>query len=154
VVAVQEVVEDRVQLTSISGGTGILVSPDPITTTGTVSADLSVLMELTDTSLLNLTSRLATKLNISDTAAMLSSYNTRIDTKLNISDTASMLSPYFLDADTSLLNLNSRFALKLNAADTASLSSRIDAKGTGTVTSVATGYGITGGTITTTGTLF
>jgi hypothetical protein len=140
-------------LTSISGGTGILVSPNPITTTGTVSADLSVLMELTDTSLLNLTSRLATKLNISDTAAMLSSYNTRIDTKLNISDTASMLSPYFLDADTSLLNLNSRFALKLNADDTASLSSRIDAKGTGTVTSVATGYGITGGTITTTGTL-
>jgi hypothetical protein len=140
-------------LTSISGGTGILVSPDPITTTGTVSADLSVLMELTDTSLLNLTSRLATKLNISDTAAMLSSYNTRIDTKLNISDTASMLSPYFRDADTSLLNLTSRFALKLNAADTASLSSRIDAKGTGTVTSIASGYGITGGTITTTGTL-
>jgi hypothetical protein len=140
-------------LTSISGGTGILVSPNPITTTGTVSADLSVLMELTDTSLLNLTSRLATKLNISDTAAMLSSYNTRIDTKLNISDTASMLSPYFLDADTSLLNLNSRFALKLNADDTASLSSRIDAKGTGTVTSVATGYGITGGTITTIGEL-
>jgi hypothetical protein len=140
-------------LTSISGGTGILVSPDPITTTGTVSADLSVLMELTDTSLLNLTSRFATKLNISDTAAMLSNYNTRINSKLNISDTTSMLAPYFRDSDTSLLNLTSRFALKLNADDTASLSSRIDAKGTGTVTSVATGYGITGGTITTTGTL-
>jgi hypothetical protein len=118
-------------LTSISGGTGITVSPDPITTTGTVSADLSVLMELSDTA----------------------SLSNRINTKLNISDTLSMLSPYFLDADTSLLNLTSRFALKLNAADTASLSSRIDAKGTGTVTSVATGYGITGGTITTTGTL-
>jgi hypothetical protein len=89
-------------LTSISGGTGILVSPDPITTTGTVSADLSVLMELTDTSLLNLTTR---------------------------------------------------FASKLNAADTASLSTRIDAKGTGTVTSVASGFGLLGGTITTTGTL-
>ena len=89
-------------LTSISGGTGILVSPDPITTTGTVSADLSVLMELTDTSLLNLTSR---------------------------------------------------FASKLNTTDTVSLSNRINAKGTGTVTSVATGYGLTGGTITTTGTL-
>jgi hypothetical protein len=140
-------------LTSISGGTGILVSPDPITTTGTVSADLSVLMELTDTSLLNLSSRLATKLNISDTAAMLSNYNTRINTKLNISDTLSMLAPYFRDADTSLLNLTSRFALKLNATDTASLSNRIDAKGTGTVTSVATGYGLSGGTITSTGTL-
>ena len=140
-------------LTSISGGTGILVSPDPITTTGTVSADLSVLMELTDTSLLNLTSRLATKLNISDTAAMLSNYNTRINSKLNISDTLSMLAPYFRDADTSLLNLTSRFALKLNATDTASLSSRINAKGTGTVTSIATGYGLSGGTITSTGTL-
>jgi len=89
-------------LTSISGGTGITVSPNPITTTGTVSADLSVLMELTDTTLLNLTTR---------------------------------------------------FATKLNAADTASLSTRIDAKGTGTVTSVGSGFGLLGGTITTTGTL-
>ena len=89
-------------LTSISGGTGITVSPNPITTTGVVSADLSVLMELTDTSLLNLTTR---------------------------------------------------FASKLNTTDTASLSNRINAKGNGTVTSVATGYGLTGGTITTTGTL-
>ena len=140
-------------LTSISGGTGILVSPDPITTTGTVSADLSVLMELTDTSLLNLTSRFNTKLNISDTSTMLSNYNTRINSKLNISDTLSMLAPYFRDADTTLLNLTSRFATKLNALDTASLSNRINAKGSGTVTSVATGYGLTGGTITTTGTL-
>jgi hypothetical protein len=89
-------------LTSISGGTGILVSPDPITTTGTVSADLSVLMELTDTSLLNLTTR---------------------------------------------------FASKLNPSDTMSLSNRIDTKGNGTVTSVGSGFGLLGGTITTTGTL-
>jgi hypothetical protein len=89
-------------LTSISGGTGILVSPNPITTTGTVSADLSVLMELTDTTLLNLTSR---------------------------------------------------FAAKLNPSDTISLSNRINTKGSGTVTSIATGYGLSGGTITTSGTL-
>jgi len=89
-------------LTSISGGTGITVSPNPITTTGTVSADLSVLMELTDTSLLNLTTR---------------------------------------------------FASKLNPSDTISLSNRIDTKGTGTVTSVGSGFGLLGGTITTTGTL-
>ena len=118
-------------LTSISGGTGITVSPNPITTTGTVSADLSVLMELSDTV----------------------SLSNRINSKLNISDTLSMLAPYFRDADTSSLNLTSRFALKLNAADTASLSSRINAKGTGTVTSVATGYGLSGGTISSTGTL-
>jgi hypothetical protein len=116
-------------LTSISGGTGITVSPNPITTTGTVSADLSVLMELSDTVTLS----------------------NRINNKVNISDTASMLLPYFRDADTSSLNLTSRLALKLNAADTASLSSRINAKGT--VSSVATGFGLTGGTISTTGTL-
>jgi len=89
-------------LTSISGGTGITVSPNPITTTGIVSADTSFL---------------------------------------------------FTQSDTLSLNLTSRFALKLNAADTASLSNRIDAKGTGTVTSVGSGFGLLGGTITTTGTL-
>jgi hypothetical protein len=116
-------------LTSISGGTGITVSPDPITTTGTVSADLTVLMELSDTVTLS----------------------NRINNKVNILDTATMLLPYFRDADTSSLNLTSRLALKLNAADTASLSSRINTKGT--VSSVATGFGLLGGTITTTGTL-
>jgi hypothetical protein len=151
-------------LTSISGGTGIIVNPNPITTTGTVSADLSVLMELTDTTLLNLNTRFSSKLNLSDTAAMLTPYfrdadttllnlTNRFNTKLNISDTTNMLSPYFRDGDTSLLNLTNRFALKLNAADTASLSNRIDTKGNGTVTSVATGYGLSGGTITTSGTL-
>jgi|688.fasta_scaffold01533_8 hypothetical protein len=149
-------------LTSISAGTGITVSPNPITTTGVVSADLSVLMELTDTSLLNLTSRFNTKQNtlVSGTniktvnsnsllgsgnisvgtlvAADTVSLSNRINTKLNSTDTSS---------------LSNRINLKLNALDTASLSNRIDAKGTGTVTSVATGYGLTGGTITTTGTL-
>ena len=134
-------------LTSISAGTGITVSPNPITTTGTVSADLSILMELSDT--VSLSNRINLKLNATDTASL----SNRINAKLNISDTLSMLSPYFRDADTSLLNLTSRFALKLNATDTASLSNRINAKGNGTVTSVATGYGLTGGTITTTGTL-
>ena len=87
-------------LTSISAGTGITVNPNPITTTGTVSADLTVLMELSDTT-----------------------------------------------------TLSNRINLKLNAADTASLSNRINAKGSGTVTSIATGYGLSGGTITTSGTL-
>lgn len=149
-------------LTSISGSTGILVSPDPITTTGTVSADLSVLMELTDTSLLNLTSRFNTKQNTLVSGTNIKTVNSnnllgsgnisvgtlvatdtvslsnRINTKLNTTDTAS---------------LSNRINLKLNSADTASLSSRIDAKGNGTVTSVATGYGLSGGTITSTGTL-
>jgi len=64
-------------LTSISAGTGITVSPNPITTTGTVSADLSVLMELTDTSLLNLNSRFASKLNTTDTASLSNRINAK-----------------------------------------------------------------------------
>ena len=102
-------------LTSISGGTGITVSPNPITTTGTVSADLSVLMELTDTSLLNLTTRFATKQNnITLTTTGTSGAATLTGATLNI--------PQYTG-------------------------------GSGTVTSVATAYGLTGGTITTTGTL-
>ena len=117
-------------LTSISGGTGITVSPDPITTIGTVSADLSVLMELTDTSLLNLTSRFAAKQNTLVSGTNIKTVN------LN-----------------SLLGSGNISVGTLVAADTISLSNRINAKDTGTVTSVATGYGLSGGTITSTGTL-
>jgi hypothetical protein len=103
-------------LTSISGGTGITVSPNPITTTGTVSADLSVLMELTDTTLLNLTTRFATKQNnITLTTTGTSGASTLVGSTLNI--------PQYSGG------------------------------GTGTVTSVGSGYGILGGPITTTGTL-
>ena len=102
-------------LTSISGGTGITVSPNPITTTGTVSADLTVLMELTDTTLLNLTTRFATKQpNITLTTTGTSGAATFSSNTLNI--------PQYTG-------------------------------GSGTVTSVGSGYGLTGGPITTTGTL-
>jgi hypothetical protein len=102
-------------LTSISGGTGITVSPNPITTTGTVSADLSVLMELTDTTLLNLTTRFATKQNnITLTTTGTSGAATLTGATLNI--------PQYTG-------------------------------GSGTVTSVGSGYGLLGGPITTTGTL-
>jgi hypothetical protein len=73
-----------------------------------------------DTSLLNLTSRFATKLNISDTLNMLSKYLRRADTTamllpyLRKADTTNMLLPYFRDTDTSLLNLTSRFSAKQN----------------------------------------
>jgi hypothetical protein len=95
-------------LTSISGGTGITVSPNPITTTGTVSADLSVLMELTDTTLLNLTTRFATKQpNITLTTTGTSGAATLTGATLNI--------PQYSGG------------------------------GTGTVTSVGSGYGLLGG---------
>jgi hypothetical protein len=44
----------------------------------------------------------------------------RFAAKLNISDTASMLTPYFRDADTTLLNLTNRFNTKQNTLISAS----------------------------------
>ena len=79
-------------VTSITAGTGL--TGGTITTSGTLAADTSFLFTQSDTLSLNLTSRFATK--------------------LNISDTLSMLSPYFRDADTTSLNLTSRFASKQN----------------------------------------
>jgi hypothetical protein len=91
----------------------------------------------------SLSGRINAKVNISDTASMLSSYlrkvdtlslSSRINTKLNISDTSSMLTPY---ARTNTVNAG--LATKVNISDTAtmltqylrkvdtaSLSSRID----------------------------
>jgi hypothetical protein len=75
------------------------------------------------------TAGLNTKLNISDTASMLSSYartqrmidslslvQSRINLKLNIADTAAMLAPY-ANAST----VNNSIATKLNIADTAAM---------------------------------
>jgi hypothetical protein len=120
-------------------------------------------MELTDTA--SLSNRINLKLNATDTASL----SNRINAKLNISDTASMLSPYFRDADTTLLNLTSRFSAKQNTltlttTGTSGAATLTGATlnipqysggggGSGTVTSVGSGYGITGGPITTTGTL-
>jgi len=53
----------------------------------------------TDTSSLNLVNRLNAKVNISDTANMLSNYRTGINAKVNISDTSSMLNPYLRKSD-------------------------------------------------------
>jgi uncharacterized protein (TIGR02145 family) len=48
----------------------------------------------TDTNVLNLVNRFGSKVNISDTASMLSNYRTGLNGKVNISDTSSMLSDY------------------------------------------------------------
>lgn len=94
-------------VTSISAGNGITVSPSPITTTGTVSADTSVLASKAWTN-----NALASKLNAADTASL----SNRINLKLNISDTTAMLSTYLKKADT--LSLSNRINLKLNISDT------------------------------------
>ena len=83
----------------------------------------------TDTT--SLSNRINLKLNISDTASMLSPYLTGIDTaslssrinlKVNITDTASMLLPYLKKIDTA--SLSSRINLKVNITDTASMLSK------------------------------
>jgi uncharacterized protein (TIGR02145 family) len=61
----------------------------------------------TDTSTLNLTSRLATKLNATDTASL--SY--RIDLKLTKTDTTSMLSTYLRKTDAIITDLQNQVAL-------------------------------------------
>ena len=72
----------------------------------------------------SLSNRINTKLNISDTTAMLSPYlkktdttslSNRINTKLNISDTTAMLSPYLKKTDTT--SLSNRINLKRDTAD-------------------------------------
>jgi uncharacterized protein (TIGR02145 family) len=99
----------------------------------------------TDTSALNLASRLSTKLSGSDTASLSARINaksslsdtillnlaTRFSTKLSGADTASLsarINAKSSLSDTSLLNLTSRFETKLNKSDTSSLSNRINAK--------------------------
>jgi hypothetical protein len=118
-----------------------------------------------DTAKANLRTSINTKLNSADTASL----SNRINLKLNSADTASLSNRINLklnSADTASLSTRIEARVKysdtstmlggyLRKVDTASLSNRINAKGSGTITSIATtnGTGITGGTITTTGTL-
>jgi hypothetical protein len=113
---------------------------------------LSKYLRRADTTLLNLTSRFATK--------------------LNISDTSSMLTPYFRDNDTTQLNLTSRFAAKQNNitltttgtsgaatfnGTTLNVPNYATTGGTGTVTSVGLTapsiFTVSGSPVTTSGTL-
>ena len=68
----------------------------------------------TDTSVLNLQSRLANKINISDTASMLFNYRLGLDSKVNISDTASMLLNYLRKSDDLILELRNEINLLKN----------------------------------------
>ena len=61
----------------------------------------------TDTTVLNLTSRLATKLNVTDTASL----SNRIDAKLTKTDTADMLSAYLRKTDAIITDLQNQVTL-------------------------------------------
>ena len=91
----------------------------------------------TDTTVLNLTSRFSTKLNVTDTAALSARINAlsslsdtsllnltnRFSSKVNISDTTGMLLPYLRDADTTamLVNYLTGINAKVNIADTSDM---------------------------------
>ena len=170
-------------VTSVATNTGTGITGGTITTTGTIAADTLLLSTRAwrqkgiDSVQGNLTAGLATKLNISDTASMLSPYartnvvNAGLALKVNISDTASMLTPYLRKVDTTAMlspykTYYPRTAISLTTTGSSGAATYNNSTGvlnvpqytdqyTGTVTSVATntGTGITGGTITTTGTL-
>jgi len=136
-----------------SGGSNYVV----LGTQELMSVPYALYASKTDTSALNLTSRLATqtelsnKLNIADTSNMLLAYKTglnnklnktdtsllnlvsRFETKLNITDTSNMLLAYKTGLNNKLnktdtASLSNRIDLKLNKTDTASLSERINTK--------------------------
>jgi uncharacterized protein (TIGR02145 family) len=110
-----------------SGGSNYVV----LGTQELMSVPYAMYASKTDTSVLNLTSRLATKLNVTDTASL----SNRIDLKLTKTDTASLSNR--IDAKltkTDTASLSNRIDDKLTKTDTASLSNRIDDKLTKTDT--------------------
>ncbi len=120
-------------VTSVATNNGSGITGGTITTTGTIAADTTIL---------------STKANVT---GILVGYTTLAQNalKLNISDTATMLSNYRRKT-TLIENSDLRnSAITINGSST-SLGSSISV---GTVTSVATSAPITGGTITSTGTI-
>jgi len=142
--------------------TGYALSGGPINTTGTIIVDSAVLstkyLRRADTSNLVATkSNLALKLNISDSALMLSKYLRKVDTfslsnrinlKLNISDTTNKWV-----ANVTKKNDSTITVYKGTTATDITLPRGAGGGGSGTVTNVATGYGLSGGPITSTGTV-
>jgi uncharacterized protein (TIGR02145 family) len=104
-----------------SGGSNYVV----LGTQELMSVPYALYASKTDTSVLNLASRLATKLTKTDTASL----SNRIDAKLTKTDTASLSNRIDLKlTKTDTASLSNRIDAKLTKTDTASLSNRIDLK--------------------------
>jgi len=141
--------------------TGYALSGGPINTTGTIIVDSAILstkyLRRADTSNLVATkSNLALKLNIADTLGMLSKYLRKVDTlslsnrinqRLLISDTTNKFVNNVTKKNDSTITV-----FKGTSATDITLP-RGTSGGNGTVTNVATGYGLSGGPITSTGTI-
>ena len=149
-----------VAVTSVATGNGL--SGGTITSTGTLTADTSILSTKNwrQKGVDSLQANINLKLNISDTATMLSPYlrkadttslSNRINLKLNISDTATMLSPYLKSSTAASTYTPQSRTITINGTTQDLTANRTYS--VGTVTSVATGNGLSGGTITSSGTL-
>ena len=119
--------------TDFNGGSNYVV----LGTQELMSVPYALYAGKTDTTVLNLTSRFSTKLNVTDTAALSARINAlsslsdtsllnltnRFSSKVNISDTTGMLLPYLRDADTTamLLNYLTGINAKVNIADTSEM---------------------------------
>ena len=114
-------------VTSVTAGTGL--TGGTITSTGTVAVDFTTVAPLASPTFTGTVSGITKSMvglgnvdNTSDANKPVSTATqTALNLKVNISDTASMLTPYLRKSDTTLLNLTSRFAAKLNLSDTASM---------------------------------
>jgi len=108
--------------TVLYSGNGTKWTPATATDTTSLSNRINLKVNISDTAAMlsnyAKTSAVNLKVNISDTAAMLTNYakTSAVALKVNISDTATMLSPY---AKTSVVN--SGLALKVNISDTAAM---------------------------------
>jgi len=102
-------------VTSITQGYGMVLTPSPITTSGSVRVDTAAVSTKA-----NVVALTVGKVNYTDTAAMLSPY-------LRDSDTAAMLANYATEASLADTALALR-ALFPTSIDTTSLSNRIDAR--------------------------
>jgi hypothetical protein len=97
-----------------------------------VRANISSKLNITDTAamLVNYRTGIASKLNISDTTSMLTNVRANISSKLNITDTAAMLVNYrtgiasklnISDTTSMLTNVRANISSKLNITDTAAM---------------------------------
>lgn len=120
-------------VTSVATNNGTGINGGTITTTGTLAIDT-----------LNISTRLWRQKGIDSVMG-------QVSLKLNISDTATMLSPFVQYSDTAYMLSN-----RLKISDTTTMLSGYQRTGNstiGTVTSIATTAPITGGTITSSGTI-
>lgn len=141
-------------MTSITPGVGFL-SHTPITSSGTMDIDTAstivtksfagrYITAASTNTLINKSGNISQWTN--DSGYVLGTRN--VSTGLGLSGGGNLTADRTIIADTTVLKSKAGFLTDYN-----NLSTRINAKGVGTVTSIATGLGLSGGTITGTGTL-